>query len=200
MEERKKIKVKCNERSRLLSLSAQKRHPWYHDRTLNYKLLVSSFPFLKVYSFTLFHICFYLTYPIPTNHEDKIRQRKRYYLGNKTMLKTRNKKQRTEWTAYKSRNKSKMFLFNGFTIFLYLFGDIIGFPFLSFIFSWESQAHSHCFLLFVLLFDWLQDFPEVDGNPWCRLLIRNEGLKGSQSCQVDCRLGALQVVIRVNFC
>lgn len=39
--EKKKIKVKCNERSRLLYLSAQKRRPLYHDRTLNYRFLVS---------------------------------------------------------------------------------------------------------------------------------------------------------------
>lgn len=44
-----------------------------------------------------------------------------------------------------------MFLFNGVTIFLFLFGDTIVFPFFSFIFSSESQVHSHCFLLFVLL-------------------------------------------------
>jgi len=45
--EKKQIKVKCNERSRLLSLSAQKRHPWYHDRILNYRLLAWSLQSFK---------------------------------------------------------------------------------------------------------------------------------------------------------
>lgn len=91
MEERKKIKVKCNERSRLLSLSAQKRHSWFHDRKLSYRFLGSYFSnFLEVSNFTLIHIHYYPTYSTPTDHKSKTRQRKRLFV-EEIMLKTRNK-------------------------------------------------------------------------------------------------------------
>lgn len=65
-------------------------------------------------------------------------------------------------------------MLNGVTIFLFLCGDIIGFPFFSFIFSSESQVHSHCFLLSVLFSSRL---PELAGNPWCLLVTENGGRK-----------------------
>lgn len=109
------------------------------------------FHFLKVHDFTLIqNIYYYPTCFIPRDHENKIRPKKkeRFFIDQMTM-KTRNKN--------KGQNKQltnllirELHLFNGFNIFPYLSRDITVFPFLSFIFSSESQVHSNCFLLLSL--------------------------------------------------
>lgn len=147
--------MKCNGRSKLLSLSAQKRNPQHPDSMFNYGFLVSHFPLLKVYGFTLIHIYYYPTCFIPRDYENKIRLKKKgIFFVDQMTLKTRNinKGQNKQFTNLLIR---ALHFFNGFNIFPYLFRDITVFPFLSFIFSSESQVHSSCLLLLSL-----RDLPE----------------------------------------
>lgn len=74
----------------------------------------------------------------------KLDQKKRYFFCRPNDIENKEQKQRTEQTAYNPLNKSITF-FNGFNIFLYLSRDITVFPFLSFMFSSESQVQQVAF-------------------------------------------------------